>query len=50
LLIVAPVGMWATLLRCPHIHRRSRAAQHDGVHRTQTGAVTTCRLAGTAPT
>jgi hypothetical protein len=19
--VVAPVGMWATLLRCPHIHR-----------------------------
>jgi hypothetical protein len=30
--------MWATLLRCPHIHRRVRALRHEGVHRTQTGA------------
>jgi hypothetical protein len=35
-------GIWATLLRCPHIHRLARAAQHDGARRTQTGALTAC--------
>ena len=44
MLLVAPVGMWATLLRCPHTHRRARILQDDGVHRAHNGVVTTCRI------
>jgi hypothetical protein len=42
LLVVAPLGMWATLLRFPHTHRHACALRHDGVNRAQIGAVTTC--------
>jgi hypothetical protein len=36
--------MWATLLRCPHTHRRARILRDDGVHRAHNGVVTTCLI------
>src|SRR3954447_8570329 len=36
--------MWATLLRCPHIHRPSRVARAISASRAHTVVTTTCRV------